>query len=208
MILPLPPGPGDSMHIDLHFSSSMNLETQNLSRKRRGDEDSLTPSGGPKNTIINPSLSSPSSQSFHTHPSLLNGSPSYTDTDKGPFIVHVSREIQDPAFKIFIRPITFCKFLHTHKISDIVKSVGRNRISVKFTSAQAANSFLSNEILIFTYLEKIPLKDQCSLAKRYQNSSWPDLWVSSKFRCKGNGNIQLNMPTSPWLFSQQFPLVG
>ncbi|CAG9570196.1 unnamed protein product [Danaus chrysippus] len=104
---PFPPDPGDPMNTDIQLSSSANLEAQNVSRKRHGDDDSLTPSAGPKKTITNPSLSSPSIQTLYTHPSLLNGSPSYTDIDKGPYIVHVSRNTQDPASPISIKPIIF-----------------------------------------------------------------------------------------------------
>ncbi|OWR42491.1 hypothetical protein KGM_216008 [Danaus plexippus plexippus] len=45
---PLPPDPSDLKNINLQLSSYTNLETQNVSRKRHGDEDSLTPSTGPK----------------------------------------------------------------------------------------------------------------------------------------------------------------
>ncbi|XP_045445751.1 uncharacterized protein LOC123653814 [Melitaea cinxia] len=93
----------------------------------------------------------PSIQTVHVHPSFSEAPMSYAEDDKGPFIVHVSREVSDPASGTTIRAIKFGQFLHTNKIKSVVndgvKNVGRNKISVQFTSAEAANSFLSNPVL-------------------------------------------------------------
>ncbi|CAH2226772.1 jg16555 [Pararge aegeria aegeria] len=50
-----------------------------------------------------------------------------------------------------MRAIKFGQFLHKNKITSVlndgVKSVGRNKISVEFSSGQAANEFIDNPIL-------------------------------------------------------------
>ncbi|VVC87195.1 unnamed protein product [Leptidea sinapis] len=84
---------------------------------------------------------------MYTHPSFAEGPKDYSKDDKGPFIVHVSREVLDPSAGTSIRALKFGLFLHQNKLKDGVKSVGRNRVSVEFSNAQAANDFLSNQIL-------------------------------------------------------------
>lgn len=59
---------------------------------------------------------------------------SYISTDKRPFIVYVSRGSPDPSAGTYI-------------VNDGVKNVCRNKISVQFTSAVAANNFLINPVL-------------------------------------------------------------
>ncbi|VVC88385.1 unnamed protein product, partial [Leptidea sinapis] len=98
---------------------------------------------------------------MYTHPSFAEGPKGYSKYDKGPFIVHVSREVSDPSAGTSIHALKFGLFLHQNKFSHIVKdgvkSVGRNRVSVEFSNAQAANEFLSNQILTLTkYKAVIP----------------------------------------------------
>ncbi|VVC93423.1 unnamed protein product [Leptidea sinapis] len=60
--------------------------------------------------------------------------------DKGPFIVHVSRKVSahlqaHPCLEVWTVPTpNKC----THIVKDGIKSVGRNRVSVEFSNAQAA----------------------------------------------------------------------
>ncbi|XP_047029957.1 uncharacterized protein LOC124637491 [Helicoverpa zea] len=75
----------------------------------------------------------------------------YSATDKAPFIVHVSRLESQPNSGTTLHPVTFGMFLVNNRIGNIVrdgvKKVGRNRVSVEFSSPQDANSFLINGIL-------------------------------------------------------------
>lgn len=119
--------------------------------KRSTEADQSTAPSMKKN-LIDLSTASPSIQTVYVHPSFSEAPMSYSEDDKGPFIVHVSREILDTAAGTTIRAIKFGQFLHTHKIKSVVKdgvkNVGRNKISVEFTSAQAANDFLGNPVLV------------------------------------------------------------
>ncbi|CAH2089174.1 unnamed protein product [Euphydryas editha] len=110
-------------------------------RKRLVVDDLTTSNPSSKITIIHPSSAIPSIQTVYVHPSFSEAPKSYTDDDKGPFIDHVSKEVA----------INFGQFLHTHKIklnvNDGVKNIGRNKISVEFSFAEADNSFTFNPIL-------------------------------------------------------------
>uniref|UniRef100_A0A2A4JUB7 Endonuclease/exonuclease/phosphatase domain-containing protein n=1 Tax=Heliothis virescens TaxID=7102 RepID=A0A2A4JUB7_HELVI len=79
------------------------------------------------------------------------GRSKYSATDKAPFIVHVSRLESQPNAATTLHPVTFGMFLVKNNIGNIVrdgvKKVGRNRVSVEFTSPQDANSFIINSIL-------------------------------------------------------------
>ena len=143
---PDPPDPGGN-------ESQMN--------RKRQSGDSLSDVDMVKKTIIDPSTATPSIQNIYTHPSLSENAKSYLESDKGPFIVYVSREIPDPAAGTSIRAIRFGQFLHKNKIIDIIdggiKNIGRNKISVEFSNATAANSFLTNPILsLCKYVAVIP----------------------------------------------------
>lgn len=117
--------------------------------KRRAENDVNASSA--KKTIVNKETASASIQTMYLHPSLVVGIKEYTSLDKGPFVVHVSRTEPEPAAGTAIRPIQFGQFLFKNKISNIctdgVKKVGRNKISVEFSSAVAANKFLDNPLL-------------------------------------------------------------
>lgn len=75
----------------------------------------------------------------------------YSSTDPGPYIVHVSYTSATSYSGATLRPIKFGQFLLQNKIKNIskdgLKKIGRNRISVQFTSSEDANIFLSNPIL-------------------------------------------------------------
>uniref|UniRef100_A0A2A4K394 Pre-C2HC domain-containing protein n=1 Tax=Heliothis virescens TaxID=7102 RepID=A0A2A4K394_HELVI len=85
----------------------------------------------------------------------------YSATDKAPFIVHVSRLEPQPNASTTLHPVTFGMFLVKNNIGNIVrdgvKKVGRNRVSVEFSSPQDANSFIINGILSKnSYVAAIP----------------------------------------------------
>ena len=79
------------------------------------------------------------------------GRSKYSDVDKPPYIVHVSRVETQPNAGTVLHPVTFGLFLLKNNIANIirdgVKRVGRNRVSVEFRSHQDANSFLINSLL-------------------------------------------------------------
>ncbi|XP_045541540.1 uncharacterized protein LOC123723044 [Papilio machaon] len=119
------------------------------SRKRQADDGTVSSSS--KKSLSDPSQANPSIGNLYIHPSFAEGLKSYANDDKGPFVVQVSRDVEDPTSGASLRAITFGQFLHKHKISSIlhdgVKNVGRNKIIVEFSTAHAANHFLVNPIL-------------------------------------------------------------
>lgn len=116
-----------------------------------------------KKIITSPEAAVASIQTIYTHPSVVVGSiQSYTNNDKGPYVVHVSRsETDEASVGAPIKSIKFGQFLTTNKFTNIcpdgVKRVGRSKISVEFQSAQAANSFIISPILnLCKYVATIP----------------------------------------------------
>lgn len=106
----------------------------------------------PNKKVASPDLSVPSIQTVYTDPSIVIGAiQSYNSSDKGPYVVHVSRTDPDQSMGTTLRTIKFGQFLHKNKFENIipggVKQVGRNKISVVFSSAKDANSFVTSSIL-------------------------------------------------------------
>lgn len=75
----------------------------------------------------------------------------YTEDDAGPFIIHVQRIESDPKSGTTLHPVSFGHCVKKAKITGIteggIKRIGRNRISVQFSSHIAANKFIENPIL-------------------------------------------------------------
>uniref|UniRef100_A0A2A4J3N7 BED-type domain-containing protein n=2 Tax=Heliothis virescens TaxID=7102 RepID=A0A2A4J3N7_HELVI len=122
---------------------SESLPSSNQNRKRPGDD-----------------VSSPSSVPAKQQRNQI-GRSRYSATDKAPFIVHVSRLEPQPNAGSTLHPVTFGMFLLKNNIANIVrdgvKKVGRNRVSVEFSSPQDANSFIINAILSKnSYVAAIP----------------------------------------------------
>ncbi|KAL0878506.1 hypothetical protein ABMA27_003600 [Loxostege sticticalis] len=156
---PVPPDPPDPPD---RSSSPMELSPPLFSQaptKRRADP---AEAAEPAKRATTDTPSTPSaSQPVYTHPSLVIAPKAYSDQDKGPFIVHVSRIENDPKSPTFIQPIRFGRFLVNNKISDVildgVKKVARNKISVEFSSSSAANNFINNDLLpLHKYTASIP----------------------------------------------------
>ncbi|KAI5645219.1 hypothetical protein NE865_02767 [Phthorimaea operculella] len=130
----------------------------NTKRGREGDSTS----GGPAKKSHTAEISD-SVQSTYTIPEFLDSRKIYGDQDVGPYVVHVSKSISeiDDNLKsgIVLRPIKFGHFLFNNKIQNIkkdgVKRIFRNRVSVEFTSADAANTFLSHPALAGAKYEAI-----------------------------------------------------
>lgn len=74
----------------------------------------------------------------------------YSNLDKAPFIVHVSR-IDTENTGSTLHHVKFGLFLLKNNIRNIlpdgIKRLGRNRVAVEFKSPEDANAFLSNPIL-------------------------------------------------------------
>lgn len=75
----------------------------------------------------------------------------YSSTDKGPFVVHVSRSEPDPSAGLTLHALKIAQILHKNKVTGIlegsIKSIGRNKISIGFKTASVANQFVESELL-------------------------------------------------------------
>lgn len=75
----------------------------------------------------------------------------YNETDISPYVVHVQKIQAAPNDGTSLHPVTFGHFLKTNCVQDIVngsvKRIGRNKLSIAFSSHKSANSFLSNQNL-------------------------------------------------------------
>lgn len=75
----------------------------------------------------------------------------YTEKDTGPYLVHVEYVAADPRSGANLHPIKFGHFLFNNNFKNVlkdgIKRVGRNRLAIYFQVAEAANLFLSNELL-------------------------------------------------------------
>ena len=165
MDIPIPLKPPDPIPIDpspavfsqdLPSTACSQNASLDSSRKRKGVSD-IAPN---KKTITDPESASPSVQTIYTHPDLTEENRKYTVNDKGPFIVHVSRVELDPSAGLTLRAVKFGQFLYQNNVQDIsrdgIKNVGRNRISIEFKNAQAANSFVKLPALQHKYKAIIP----------------------------------------------------
>lgn len=95
-----------------------------------------------------------------TPPSQFQTRSEYNSSDKGPFVVHVSRETTDTDVGSYLHPVKFGQFLFTKGIKNLkdggIKKIGRNRLSVEFTSAAGANRFLALSLDLDKYKSFIP----------------------------------------------------
>lgn len=97
-------------------------------------------------------------QNIYIHPDFSDNSKlMYTANDKAPFFVVVSNsESSSP-----LRALDLAQLLHKNKINNIanggIKSLGRNKVSIEFKSADAANNFINIPFLkIHKLLVSIP----------------------------------------------------
>lgn len=104
-----------------------------------------------KKTITSLDSANASIEMIYSDPSLVVGGLSYSSTDNGPFIVHVSRTEPNLAAGTVIKPIKFGQFLKNNNFKNIchdgVKRIGRNKISVEFKTGEDANNFLTAPLL-------------------------------------------------------------
>lgn len=128
----------------------MNLPNQNESQEPIVPISDL--SNTENHTVLNPSLSEPQASTTSipnlSPPRAAVGRGQYQPSDSAPYIVHVQREGSEGTT---LHPITFGRFLKLNNIKGIengsLKRVGRNRISLAFTTYTDANNFLTHERL-------------------------------------------------------------
>lgn len=102
-----------------------------------------------KRTITDPESGLGSVSNIYKHPSLDTSNRRYNVEDFGPFIVHVSRVAGSPNSGVSLKPIRLGAFLVKGGVESVkkdgIRAVGRNRLSVEFNSAKAANEFLDHK---------------------------------------------------------------
>lgn len=100
-----------------------------------------------------------SNQHTYTRPGFDNNSVlNYSETDSGPFVVHVSRSDGDFApVSNHTRTLKIAQIIYNGKISGIdeIKNMGRNRAAIIFKTYNEANSFLTNPLLSSNKLSAI-----------------------------------------------------
>lgn len=141
----LEPSEGMQIDIDSNTGRKRVIATRKLPNSELENQES-------KKKIQDIENASASIAHTYKHPSLESGSRTYGNEDSGPFIVHVSRIDEASNSGVTLRPIKVGLIFVQNKISNIVKdgikSLGRNRVSVQFKSAEDANNFMSNTFLI------------------------------------------------------------
>lgn len=103
-------------------------------------------------TIPDPSIPIPSQTDQPSQPlaQRQNGR-KYVSTDLAPYVVHIQKEQSSPNDPVSLHPIEFGRFLKKNCIMNIVngslKRIGRNRLSMAFSTCSDANSFIENQSL-------------------------------------------------------------
>lgn len=123
-------------------------ETSTDQGRKRRPRDSFDSSHSKRDHLTPPTASI---QHSYTLPEYSGTKLQYSEFDSSPFIVHVSREEQDPSAGLSIRLLKFAKSIYQNKVygilKDGIKSAGRNRIVVEFEDAISANAFLNHPLL-------------------------------------------------------------
>ena len=121
-------------------SRSVSMSTKTLAPTLVSATD--TPATLPADSIRTPPPPTPS-----TTPALNEGR-LYISGDVGPFVVHVQRIEPQVNSGFSLHAIKFGSALKTYHVEGIkrdgVKQIGRNRVSVEFTSADSANRFVKH----------------------------------------------------------------
>lgn len=75
----------------------------------------------------------------------------YSNSDSGPYLVHVELVNSSPQNSVTLHPLKFGHFLCKNNLKDIlensIKRIGRNRLSIQFKTVNSANAFLSHTLL-------------------------------------------------------------
>lgn len=115
-----------------------------VQRKRKAPEGVvLSPEG--KKKITNTEAASASIQNVFCLPQYEEDR-YYSDSDKGPFVVHICRADVSPGQGAPLSAVKLGKLFFDRKVANIVRgslrNEGRNKCSVEFPSANLANSFV------------------------------------------------------------------
>lgn len=153
-----PPDPGGGSVVSPDVFDSQSQPISRSMHRKRAQNDPDSSSIPVKKSSVAQVIAS--AQTTYTIPEYMNDKISYSDDDIAPFVVHVAKKEELTQGTVF-RAIQIGKFLHSNNIkniiSDGVKKVGRNRISVEFKSAADANSFLNHPALNdCNYIVNIP----------------------------------------------------
>ncbi|CAG4969984.1 unnamed protein product [Colias eurytheme] len=142
---PDPPDPPDPPY------SPTVVEVNRIPQKRHLASEDASIIAKSKKTSIDNNPNAASVQTLYTHPSLNEKERRYSELDNGPFIVHISKIETEPSAGTILRPIKVGQLLVNNGIkniiSDGIKRIGRNRISIEFSNAIDANQFCINPIL-------------------------------------------------------------
>lgn len=102
---------------------------------------------------LTPALSSSQMSPVNdTNNGRLNvGRINYLASDAAPYVIHIQKEQSSPDENCSIHPIGFGHFLKNHSFKNIIdgslKRIGRNRVSISFSTYEVANSFVNNKDL-------------------------------------------------------------
>lgn len=126
-------------------STLVSLSTGARKRQRAPSaQDDLIPNK--KN--ISPSTST---QHFYIVPQFDVKDLHYDQTDLGPYVVHLTKNIADPASGYTLRVLKVAQLLFKNKVtgicSDGIKLIGRNKVALQFKTWDEANKFLECEFL-------------------------------------------------------------
>ena len=156
-----PPDPGGTLSplppcysplSPINYDSDPPQESQNSKAAKTGKKRR---SSSPVENTARPRSPLPTgannAQITHTSTNSPVGRTDYCSKDAGPFTLHVQRIEESPSSGATLHPVNFGHFLHKNKVSGIVqgsiKSIGRNRITLNFSSATQANTFKTSPIL-------------------------------------------------------------
>lgn len=124
------------------------------------------------------------------------GRNAYLASDLSPYVIHIQKEQASPQENVTSNTVSFGFFLKKNGINNVIqgslKKIGRNRLSVAFSSHEDANSFLNNSILIHNkYKAFIPSSNVTRMGVvRGVPSDWSDDDVVSNITVPiGCGNI-------------------
>lgn len=101
------------------------------------------------NEINNSANNGNSNQTFV--PGATVGRTLYNNNDAGPFVVHIQKEQPTPNTNCLLHPVEFGRFLKFNNFSNVIdgslKRLGRNRLSIAFSSYTDANIFVNHQSL-------------------------------------------------------------
>lgn len=140
-------GDPDADPPDITIDKSLEGSTRTASKRKDDIYQSDLPTPTPKIPATHPDKVAAAIQTIYTHPDLEK-SKQYSEFDKAPYTVHISRAERDLVAGTSIRAIKIGQFLFSAKVQNIVqdgiKNIGRNRVAIEFKTATDANNFLEN----------------------------------------------------------------